>query len=61
VAAAAEPFGHVDQLTVLNGADGLNSMVGGILSQAGTFLPRLSSALKNGQDLAKRPPKTPGA
>jgi uncharacterized membrane protein YqiK len=61
VAAAAEPFGHVDQLTVLTGADGLNSMVGGILSQAGTFLPRLSSALKNGQDPAKRPPKTPGA
>jgi uncharacterized membrane protein YqiK len=61
VAAAAEPFGHVDQLTVLNGADGLNSMVGGIITQAGSFLPRLSSALKNGQNHAKQPPKQPGA
>ena len=61
VAAAAEPFGHVDQLTVLNGADGLNSMVGGIITQAGSFLPRLSGALKNGQNHAKQPPKQPGA
>jgi flotillin len=61
VAAAAEPFGHVDQLTVLNGADGLNSMVGGIITQAGSFLPRLSTALKNGQGHAKQAPKQPGA
>jgi flotillin len=61
VAAAAEPFGHVDQLTVLNGADGLNSMVGGIITQAGSFLPRLSTALKNGQNQVKQPPKQPGS
>ena len=59
VAAAAEPFAHVGQLTVLNGGEGLNSMVGGILSQVGNFLPSLASALKNGKDAVKRPPTTP--
>ena len=50
-----------DQLTVLNGGEGLNSMVGGILAQVGDYLPRLSAALKNGQNHAKQPPKRPGA
>ncbi|MBT8161603.1 MULTISPECIES: flotillin family protein [Arthrobacter] len=57
VAAAAEPFAHVDQLTVLNGGEGLNSMVGGILSQVGSFLPSITGALKNG----KVPPTHPKA
>ena len=39
VAAAAEPFAHVGQLTVLNGGEGINKMVGGILSQVGNYLP----------------------
>lgn len=46
VSAAAEPFSRIGQLTVLNGGDGLNSMVGGILSRVGSFLPSLASALK---------------
>jgi len=61
VAAAAEPFAHVGQLTVLNGGEGLNSMVGGILSQVGNFLPSLASALRGGKDGVKRPPTTPNA
>ncbi|MHC6219867.1 flotillin family protein [Arthrobacter sp. MMS18-M83] len=61
VAAAAEPFAHVGQLTVLNGGEGLNSMVGGILSQVGNFLPSITAALKNGQVPPKRPTKAPDA
>ena len=45
VRAAAEPFAHVGQLTVLNGAEGLNGMVAGIMAQVGTLLPQLTSAL----------------
>ena len=47
--AAAEPFAHVGQLTVLNGAEGLNSMVGSIIAQVGTLLPQLASALGKNQ------------
>jgi flotillin len=61
VQAAAEPFAHVDQLTVLNGGEGLNNMVGGILAQVGQFLPALSNALKNGKtpDSKRQPPTAP--
>ncbi|MEP6561360.1 MAG: SDR family oxidoreductase, partial [Nakamurella sp.] len=45
VRAAAEPFAHVGQLTVLNGAEGLNGMVAGIMAQVGTLLPQLTNAL----------------
>lgn len=45
VRAAAEPFAHVGQMTVLNGAEGLNSMVASIMAQVGTLLPQLTSAL----------------
>ncbi|MDQ0029709.1 flotillin family protein [Arthrobacter bambusae] len=61
VAAAAEPFAHVGQMTVLNGGEGLNSMVGGILSQVGNYLPSITAALKNGKEPPKRPTKTPDA
>ncbi|MBT2513362.1 flotillin family protein [Arthrobacter sp. ISL-30] len=61
VSAAAEPFAHVDHMTVLNGGDGLNNMVGGILSQVGSFLPTISSALRNGKDGARRPTNAPHA
>ncbi|WP_275937041.1 flotillin domain-containing protein, partial [Arthrobacter sp. Hiyo1] len=61
VAAAAEPFAHVGNLTVLNGGEGLNSMVGGILSQVGNYLPSITAALKNGKEPPKRPTKTPDA
>ncbi|PZS27132.1 MAG: flotillin, partial [Pseudonocardiales bacterium] len=51
IAAAAAPFGHVDQLTVLNGAEGLNGMIAGIIGQVGTLLPMLTNALsKDGKD-----------
>jgi flotillin len=59
IAAAAEPFSHVGQMTVLNGGDGVNKMLGGILAQAGDYLPALTSALKKGQE-ARRPPTAPG-
>ena len=45
VRAAAEPFAHVGQMTVLNGAEGVNSMLGSIIAQVGTLLPQLTSAL----------------
>src|SRR5664279_1237298 len=45
VRAAAEPFAHVGQLTVLNGAEGVNGMLAGIMAQVGTLLPQLTSAL----------------
>jgi hypothetical protein len=61
VSAAAEPFAHVDQLTVLNGGEGLNSMVGGILAQVGNFLPSITGALKNGKVPPSRPNKAPNA
>jgi flotillin len=61
IAAAAEPFAHVGQLTVLNGGDGVNRMIGGILAQVGDYLPALRSALRNGRDGAKQPPKAPDA
>ncbi|MGO4193587.1 flotillin family protein [Arthrobacter sp. YAF17] len=61
IAAAAEPFAHVGQFTVLNGGDGINRMIGGILSQVGDYLPALRSSLRNGREDAKRPPKAPEA
>jgi flotillin len=56
VAAAAEPFAHVGQMTVLNGGDGVNNMVGGILAQVGNYLPALTETLKNGKP---KPPVIP--
>ena len=61
IAAAAEPFAHVGQFTVLNGGEGINRMIGGILSQVGDYLPALRSSLRNGREDAKRPPKAPDA
>ncbi|MCU1511025.1 MAG: flotillin family protein, partial [Arthrobacter sp.] len=61
IAAAAEPFAHVGQLTVLNGGEGINRMIGGILTQVGDYLPALRSALRNGREDSKRPPKAPDA
>ena len=61
IAAAAEPFAHVGQFTVLNGGDGINRMIGGILSQVGDYLPALRSSLRNGREDAKRSPKAPDA
>ena len=59
IAAAAEPFSHVGQMTVLNGGEGVNKMLGGILAQVGDYLPALASALRKGPE-AKRPPESPG-
>jgi uncharacterized membrane protein YqiK len=60
IAAAAEPFSHVGQMTVLNGGEGVNKMLGGILAQVGDYLPALSSAMKNSRE-GKRPAKAPDA
>ncbi len=57
VAAAAEPFGHVGQLTVLNGGDGINEMVGGILAQVGSYLPALTESLRKGRGDGRQPPQ----
>jgi len=59
VSAAAEPFSRIGQLTVLNGGEGLNSMVGGILSQVGSFLPSLASALRGKETPAASPRPAP--
>ena len=59
VRAAAEPFAHVGQITVLNGAEGLNSMVSSIIAQVGTLLPQLTAALGKNQP-ASTPPSTNG-
>ena len=61
IAAAAEPFAHVGQFTVLNGGDGINRMISGILAQVGDYLPALRSSLRNGRGDSKRPPKAPDA
>lgn len=63
IAAAAEPFSHVGQMTVLNGGEGVNRMLGGILAQAGDYLPALRTALRNGKDTkdTTRTPTAPGA
>jgi hypothetical protein len=45
---------------VLNGGEGVNKMLGGILAQVGDYLPALSSALKNSRE-GKRPTKAPDA
>ena len=60
IAAAAEPFSHVGNMTVLNGGEGVNQMLGGILAQAGDYLPALASALRKGED-AKRPARAQGS
>ena len=61
IAAAAEPFAHVGQMTVLNGGEGVNRMIGGILAQVGDYLPALRSALKNGRDAQTAARRHPGA
>ncbi|MDP5227785.1 MULTISPECIES: flotillin family protein [Arthrobacter] len=61
VAAAAEPFAHVDHMTVLNGGEGLNSMVSGVLAQVGNFLPSITGALKSGNTNPTHPGKAPDA
>jgi ribosomal protein L12E/L44/L45/RPP1/RPP2 len=38
VRAAAEPFAHVGQFTVLNGAQGVTSALGDVIQQAGALV-----------------------
>ena len=45
IRAAAEPFGHIDSLTVLDGADGMNGMIPKIIAMVGTLLPGLRKGL----------------
>ena len=59
IAAAAEPFAHVGQLTVLNGGEGVNRMIGGILAQVGDYLPALGPRFRNGT--GRRPGRSQAA
>lgn len=52
VAAAAKPFESIGNLTVLNGAEGMNNMLGSIMSNVGTFLPGVMAALKSNKPAA---------
>jgi flotillin len=51
---------------VLNGGEGVNKMLGGILAQVGDYLPALASALAKNREsregrAPKRPPQAPEA
>jgi hypothetical protein len=71
IAAAAKPFEGIGNLTVLNGAEGLNGMLGSVMAQAATFLPELmkglsgaklpKSELKTGESFTAASPTTNGA
>ena len=61
VRAAAEPLG-ASNLTVLNGADGLNQVLGGLLTAGMTMLNRVQSGLPDGaRDNGQVPGLTEGA
>lgn len=45
VAAAAESFKHVDDLTVLNGAQGISEIISPVIGQAGPALKMAQAAL----------------
>ena len=45
VAAAAESFKHVDNLTVLNGAQGISEIISQVIGQAGPALKMAQEAL----------------
>ena len=60
IAAAAEPFSHVGQMTVLNGGEGVNKMLGGILAQAATtFLPSRPRSRTRKPSARPRRPRQP--
>jgi hypothetical protein len=55
VAAAAESFKHVDNLTVLNGAQGISEIISQVIGQAGPALKMAQEALgrQNGDQPAR--------
>src|SRR5664279_1857623 len=63
IRAAAEPFGHIGQFTVLNGAQGVTSALGDVIQQAGalvgiarqTITPLLLNPDGNGDAPATKP------
>jgi flotillin len=60
IKAAAEPWGNVGQLTVLDGAEGMNRTFASVLTQAGQYLPQIMSAFKqNGQGAPNTTVPTP--
>jgi flotillin len=62
VRAAAESFKHVDNLTVLNGAQGISEIIAQVIGQAGPALEMaqatLASRRTNG---ARKPEEKPAA
>jgi uncharacterized membrane protein YqiK len=61
VAAAAESFKHVDNLTVLNGAQGISEIISQVIGQAGPALKMAQEALgrTNGATTDGRPVEAP--
>ena len=60
VRAAAESFKHVDNLTVLNGAQGISEIIAQVIGQAGPALNLAREALNRNGAAAERPQKTGG-
>jgi uncharacterized membrane protein YqiK len=56
VAEGAKAFGNIDHLTVLNGAEGINQLLAGIVSSGAATLPMLRNLLNaNGQAAEGKP------
>jgi len=52
VRAAAEPFSHIGDLFVLNGGEGMQGMLNGIIGSALKILPGVREAMRNGHSAA---------
>ena len=57
VRAAAESFKHVDNLTILNGAQGVSEIIAQVIGQAGPALEMAQNALKRTNGTAPEPSK----
>ena len=56
VRAAAESFKHVDNLTILNGAQGVSEIIAQVIGQAGPALDMAQNALKRTPLNGESPP-----
>jgi flotillin len=59
VAAAAAPFEHIDQFTVLNGAQGVTSALAEIIQQAGALTGLARESLMPALTRGAKPPEPP--
>lgn len=57
VAELAKPWANVDQVSVVNGAEGFNSMITSGLAQLGVILPQIRTALGNKEERVEQPEK----